>query len=206
MSINQLTTRCKAERVLTEAGVEGVALQALLKETAGCRHEWRTRQVEYAVNDAAQSAADAVQPNALGFALTLLTAEICGVGGKDDVGGQATARMAWAQSLGKGRKQASDGGAWTSAIESCAEEMFLRTGAKITPEGIKTEHGLADWRLVPDRWMMSVAREGLRRSWGLYFWNPGFLPFDLDALGWAKKVNEVAAEVATKEKTHENNG
>lgn len=43
-----------------------------------------------------------------------------GVGGPGGYSGDATARPPWAQSLGKGRRQADDGPAWDAALESAA--------------------------------------------------------------------------------------
>jgi hypothetical protein len=58
------------------------------------------------------------QRRALGVIAAL---EVHGIGGPGGYTGDATARMSWAIGLGKGRRQASDGAAWSSAIGALAD-------------------------------------------------------------------------------------
>lgn len=44
--------------------------------------------------------------------------ELHGIGGSLDISGGATVTMSWRRGLGKGRRQATDGGAWDAAIRS----------------------------------------------------------------------------------------
>ena len=58
-------------------------------------------------------------------ASVLCAIEVSGTGGPGDMGGdsRATVRADWAQSLGKGRSQASDGPAWTAAIGEAGQAL-----------------------------------------------------------------------------------
>ena len=57
------------------------------------------------------------------FALLLLEQDIWGVGGPGGIAGHSTERPACFSKLGKGRKQASDGGAWDAAIEEARNRI-----------------------------------------------------------------------------------
>jgi hypothetical protein len=61
--------------------------------------------------------------------------ELQGIGGVDGIEGRATARMSWAKGLGKGRKQACDGDAWTAAIAEAATQCSLYSD--LTPATVR---------------------------------------------------------------------
>ena len=111
---------------LSDRGVTGAAADVLVRLGAPARHAAR---VEFAC--------------ALGddwevVAWALLDA--VGIGGRAGLTGEATARHPAFANCGKGRKQASDGPAWTAAIAAAAE--IHRAGRRVlltaeeTPEGI----------------------------------------------------------------------
>lgn len=159
-----------------------------------------------------------------GHAALLCLLDTAGVGGRDGVEGASTTRLPCFSGLGKGRKQASDGEAWTSAIRMAAGQLlpcpyfYAPTGGGLgLATGRETEQGaMISMSVSPDRlmaaslgaWALTVAREGLRRNHGLKEWHP-CLTFDLwscledhDCLErrseerrrWAKLVNELHVE------------
>lgn len=70
-----------------------------------------------------------------------------GIGGPGGYSGDSTARMSWAVELGKGRRQATDGAAWSAAIAMLATEP--------QPEDVIAT--LPDIRHVDLEWPMSYA-------------------------------------------------
>lgn len=118
MNIRELGRRDDAEAALREQGVEGAAAEFLLRRSASDRHAMRVAKVREAVREALPTAhLGGGEADALVFLTTL---DAVGVGGPQGVGGDATARVPAFAGLGKGRKQASDGPAWTAAIEAAA--------------------------------------------------------------------------------------
>jgi len=79
---------------------------------------------------------------------TIAALERHGVGGPGGYSGDSTARMSWATGLGKGRRQASDGEAWTAAISAIAPEH-------VTPEDVLAS--LPYVRYVDLEWPMALA-------------------------------------------------
>lgn len=101
--------------------------EALRRLTAPARHAWRCQQTVVAGLSALGDRAE----HALVAALIAL--DLHGVGGPSNAGGagSGTLRARWARSLGKGRWQASDGGAWRAAAESSLlAEVALETEAR----------------------------------------------------------------------------
>lgn len=92
------------------SGSDQLIIDLHLAATAHERHASRVA--------AAKTAARAHYPTAtdrqLGAIMALEASD--GIGGPGGYAGGSTARMAWASVLGKGRRQASDGSAWTAAI------------------------------------------------------------------------------------------
>lgn len=95
-----METRSSLESRLTSNGLSWMSAQAVANATAKHRHQWRCLQVPKAVMEDM-----GYQSSALIAGLICLEAMNCG-----------TARLSCFQSLGKGRKEASDGPAWTAAI------------------------------------------------------------------------------------------
>jgi hypothetical protein len=186
-------TRRAEETRLRELGVDGDALDILLRETAPARHAAR---VEAALQAAAAThACDAEGPGCIGC-LVVLVADVIGVGGRGDAEGRGTARLPPFALLGKGRKQATDGAAWDAAILGAAVSHLyplIRKGpgpVDLTPDVVAPI--LRPW----PRWLRSVALEGLRRSVGHDPWHP---VLDTELYGirlvgapedWAALINE----------------
>lgn len=96
---------------------------------------------------------------------TLLTLEAGGTGGRGgfglgDDGDRGTSRMSWAGRLGKGRRHASDGGAWTAAITQAGSTMTER------PDPHDVSAILPAIRPVDLAWPLAYA---LRRAYELRF-------------------------------------
>lgn len=171
---------------LDKAGITGHAAEAVLKETAHIRHKWR-------VSRAAQAALAWVHEHltseahlAPKHAIMLCMVDVFGVGGWCDCTGHGTDRVRPFRYLGKGRKQASDGAAWSAAIRHAADELAQESG--IVPLGwycTASEIGVqfrnrssvgetppVAWsidffvqrKLLP--WARAIARLGLRQSLG----------------------------------------
>lgn len=109
-------TRKAAEVELRHRGVHGPALEALLVETGRARHLAR---VAVAIEHArAASGRDALHP------LSLLLADMFGVGGRGGCEGASTERHPGLGGLGHGRKHAADGPAWSAAIADAVAELL----------------------------------------------------------------------------------
>jgi hypothetical protein len=105
-----VTTRAQLITDLRNAGITEAAIAAVARATAPARHERRVAEVFTALGGAPTAG-----PTRARFMMQLIC-ELHGVGGTADLEGTATLRMPWARELGKGRKHATDGGAWTAAI------------------------------------------------------------------------------------------
>ena len=89
--------------------------------TAGERHASRVAAAERAARAALPECADSL-------VAALCLVEAGGTGGPGGYAGDATRRMSWATGLGKGRRQATDGGAWTAAIVAAGNRLCSDTG------------------------------------------------------------------------------
>lgn len=136
-----------AERArATTLGLEGEAVDLFVRATAPQRHEHRVRRAADAllracivrgedqpVDDAPTYALSASYPHQVGARVAAMLDEV-GVGGPLGMGDAsatgrgeaATTRLPGLAGLGKGRKAASDGGAWTSAIAQAASQIGAR--------------------------------------------------------------------------------
>jgi len=146
-------TRAGLAKALEGMGVSYSTAEAILGLTAPVRHQIRTDYVQRtAVLEAEKMTfasgrhPDAFEAEVLGVALCAL--DMFGLGGRKGLTGKATVRIPQFRRLGKGRKQAWDGGAWDGAIECAGNKMFhriLRAGrwgtggefifAPVLPEG-----------------------------------------------------------------------
>lgn len=120
---------------LADRGVTGAAADVLVRLGAPARHAARVEFVRSLGDDCdvvAWSILDAV-----------------GVGGTAGLGGDATARHPALSQCGKGRKQASDGPAWTAAIRAAAELRRAGRRVLITAEETTTSSvaGRLHWRI-----------------------------------------------------------
>jgi hypothetical protein len=239
-SINlQAQTRRELISDLAVSGVTGAAADAIAAETTATRHAFRVAEAKaVAIATAEAMFGDHFRKEAAALASTdddpsrwgeefvvdqlracatlLCLLDTAGIGGRQAVEGRSTARLACFSALGKGRKQASDGGAWSAAIEQAAGEL-LPGAALYAPNGavgLGIVNGPFSVILLPEQlqaaglgpWAMTVAREGLRLACGLQRWLGWKLRFqidrDWDGLGmrpaeaWGQLVNELAATTA----------
>jgi hypothetical protein len=198
-------TRAAMAAHLATLGVVGAAADALLRETAPARHAARV--------EAALAAARAYDEFERGdaIALAILLADAMGVGGRDGVEGAATLRHPALRSLGSGRKQATDGPAWSAAIAEALARLANEMGpVSITPHsGMLTLWGGADggWVLglapedatVPAEWRRTIIREGLRRAAGLAGWFRDLpVEFPGSAADWAALLDSPAQDLCPK--------
>jgi len=179
------TTRREAETQLRELGIEGEALESILRETGALRHAGRVSRTLAAASSWCDGK-DAPHADHEGctWCLILLVADMIGVGGRDGCEGRATERLDVFEDLGTGRKQAMDGGAWMAALESAIAHHVQNGANVVSPGNVLVQ--LGEW----PRWMRSVAREGLRRSLGLDPWHElEGVTFDGEPKEWAEVVN-----------------
>lgn len=208
--LQEITTRREVLEVLTTAGVTGEAAEAACRETASARHAWRVDEAEAA----ARKAAEAVygEGTSVLHLIALMLAELAGVGGTDGVAGASTDRLNAFAQLGKGRKQASDGDAWTAAIKASLHRLALsRRTAVCGPLTIEADGPTVNLvertvdgeiflavnfaELIPTAWVNTLAREGLRRSLGLSPWLDLPVPFSGTPADWSVTVNAVIEQM-----------
>ena len=217
-----MTRQCR-ETELEGRGVSGKAMECLLAETAQERHLSRVAYARWAAEEYYLNAAKLDRDEVTHDTLTLMAgailwADVIGVGGRDGVEGAATTRHPALASCGKGRKQASDGGAWSAAIHRAA--LDCAGCFRINDNGVLVysrahrdaplNETMVDEATTPVAWVYSILREGLRRAAGLrrpahvpwaddrmgatgLGWHPG-VPFDAppeSLAAWAKFYNEM---------------
>lgn len=131
----KIQTRHQMAEELENLGVTGAAAEAILKETATLRHQARVAQAKEAAIQAAETLLGRSRGDNLeedwqvrDHAALVCLFDAAGTGGTANVSGDSTSRLGCFSSLGKGRKQARDGAAWTAAIAAAGEE--LATGRK----------------------------------------------------------------------------
>lgn len=201
--------RSDMEKKYSEMGINGSALKNILAETASERHQSRVEDVKNTVIVAAKIAVFGSVENAPddnfgivdAVASGLCLLDYIGIGGKMGVQGASTTRLACFAKLGKGRKQARDGGAWSAAIEEAGRELAGQVEGQskyaylnvcpIFPEEGGEDHigigiglpqneywkdGRMDYIELPldeknIAWAYSLARECLRRLAGLGAWH-----------------------------------
>lgn len=198
-----ITARALREHLET-LGIHGPAQDALVKDTAPMRHECRVGVVLAAVRKAADGSE--------AIAWLLLVLESLGIGGRDGVEGWASERMPWASVLGKGRKQATDGGAWDAAIAAALAQVAsgLRdivvypidtdvvvgcndtTGRECSVHF--TDLDMEDHGAM--RWARTFARRGLRQVVGLPQGLPAAMRVDGTPKQWATLVNHIEQRLA----------
>lgn len=190
---------------LRQLHITGPAAEMILRREAPLRHEERTRRVlevakEY-VRERVVPFPDRPCDDAL--AAASFAVDLVGVGGSEDLEGTASERLPIFESLGKGRKQAVDGPAWTAAMTSALRSVFP-AGIEFTTSTDSSRvyavgmHGdlLAEVPIdmlgLPKRWLRAVASIGLLCSIGQCP-RPDLLPdvrFDGEnAERWAIAVN-----------------
>jgi len=125
-------TAAERRKKLSEQGITGPAQDLIIRATAAERAAWREAQVRKLAE------AEGLPPWAL-WALCKL--DEAGVGGTHDAEGRASARLPIFRKLGKGRKHASDGPAWSAAIAAVAagieaehHELAIVPSAVLSPQ------------------------------------------------------------------------
>lgn len=121
---------------LESEGITGEAARLVVKIGAPTRHRGRVMQAVKAAYDATVGLGSGdsefgVTVRAAGMA-AVIVADIFGIGGENGLTGASTTRVAAFRSLGSGRKQAHDGGAWDAAIE----EALSVTLAEVKADGV----------------------------------------------------------------------
>ncbi len=199
------TTRRACGIQLNKMGVTGHAQECLVGETGYARHERRVEAATIAAKVYSRCTPGGDEADAetqMVATCAILYLDIAGVGGRRGVEGTSTLRHPAFAELGKGRKHASDGNAWSAAIKDalCRASEGRRVCFCIdygTLVFILGERRIPiDTRISPAAWRMTIAREGLRRALGLVAWRPDLpvvapresLPF------WGALVNAIHAE------------
>lgn len=200
---SSFTTRAALIEALAGKAVAGAAAEAIAKETAFGRHNHRIGLAVEAARTGAVSfgGEETIERDIMAIGLIVLDA--FGVGGHGGVSGTSSRRLPVFSQLGKGRKRACDGAAWTAAL-TAARDVLTRAqfGERPTKvwftscgvDGLALEVSTTDVpsdheTLVP--WVLTVAREGLRTAVGLAPWfNVEGVEFEQDAEMWGRLVNE----------------
>ncbi len=225
MNLSEIGTRKEVENHLESIGIVGPAAEAILGETACFRHAARTRRAaEAAMMWAENTFQQDHEPTNAMMAAFLCALDRFGVGGPMGVSGDGTLRVPAFRSLGKGRKQASDGAAWTAAIHDAIGLLIPHGGVVISPagdvslfvrwivhSGTQFEEEKANCEFDTSILIMSdlkcqflsLAREGLRRSLGMPGWFSDKLAHEIalvrdesSAPAWAALVNALTIESA----------
>lgn len=198
MALTDFHRRSDAIAHLVAIGITGAASDALLHETGATRHAWRVGAATMAALDymVGRRSGDGECVSQV-ECVAILLADYYGIGGRDGVEGGATDRHPGLDALGKGRKQASDGPAWSAAIRAAAQQAMdglsyvdgTRGGwawcvGDDGSLGLECRAGDAllhscsvagfDGAAVAPRWALTIAREGLRRTAGLAPWFGGY--------------------------------
>jgi len=179
MTIATAPTRREARDLAKDAGLTGPAADFAVRIGAPVRHVRRTAIAREALDAAAAAAGYTGYTGvaALLYSLILCYAELAGSGGERGMGGgrAGTARMSWARGLGKGRRHATDGGAWTAAIEAAAREVaadLKKVGASLplvlcpsdAPLGVGVGFEAPDGRLYMASWLVAEDDLGFARA------------------------------------------
>jgi hypothetical protein len=199
-----IPTRKSASDDLTASGVTGAALEALLDETAHSRHLARVAAATHAAEEYYLAACgidrDDISEETLRLAAgAILWADAIGVGGRFGVEGASTERHPAFAGCGKGRKHATDGAAWSAAIAeaapaNCHFAVRRHDDGRVTPvfASPNGEISIDAEEVMPNRFLLSILREGLRRAYRIGGWHVG-VPFAAqpDTLcDWADALND----------------
>jgi hypothetical protein len=218
--IEKMETAREVREYLEGMNLSQCAVEALVRDTAPCRARWRCDQVQWTVREHVASLCSSDSPDrayyrdGLPLAICILLADIIGVGGRDDCEGLSSDRHPGLTGLGKGRKQATDGPAWSEAVREAVREMTLevsrKTGAVClcfipTQDRVSLsclsddgdDHHLA-WAdsVVHPRWMRSIIREGLRVSAGIPSRSNVPVRWFDSIHGWANCLTAIEAQPA----------
>jgi hypothetical protein len=208
-NLKSICTRFEARKYLESLDLPETAIEALLKETAFDRHNWRTQKAfdaakNWVINCWGMEENKIGEYVVLAQACAVLLSDCFGVGGHLGVGGASTRRHPAFVNLGKGRKNSGDGPAWSAAIRAAARNC-RGYFAPSRFDGLWLAYfadnlvARLDSKLVPFEWQLTIAREGLRRSFGLDPWFPdlmGYLKADEStSVDWADLVAYLTEEL-----------
>ena len=132
---------------LESQGVTGPARDLLLAVTASARHQARV-----------EAALAVVEHLPRPLAALAIVLDAVGVGGTKGLEGRATARLPIFRQLGKGRKQASDGDAWSAALLSALFKIVGTGTLVLGPTAVSLgerdsdEFGWNDQDFIPKPW------------------------------------------------------
>lgn len=200
VNIETIATATELREHLASLGVCGDAAAAIVRETGAARHAARVERAR-----ATALAASEDREGSVVHAAGLLLLDTLGVGGRDGCSGEATARLPALRDLGTGRKHASDGAAWTSALEAARRSLAPVLWVYPDPGGgLWLRRGGSTWSrdgyildedddviknpfvdLDPggaEAWVRAALREGLRRSLGLGGWH------QIEGIMWARQL------------------
>ncbi len=232
-SINEVVhgaaTRREVRETLRGLGIEGAALEALCSLGAGHRHQLRSEQAaEAALTMASQYVSshdeweDVTTTATNGLAMAIIAADEVGIGGGSQFPtGAATSRIPALSGLGKGRKQASDGGAWSAAIESGRDQIawkanlvgdFWRTSQEFSmdeqgnlliditsscPDTGETEEVRieAPESLIPAEWQFAISANALEQALQR--------GDEVEMAAWARVYNALAAKLDENRGSHQ---
>jgi len=224
--MNKVILRSDQESELVEQGLQedGPAIEALLRELAPARHDSRVKKAIEVARIEIERLGGVVTKDPIiqqqiddQAAAALCFLDLLGIGGREGVEGQATERLIPFQSCGKGRKQATDGGAWDAAIWEAGARLWDETENRppalcaIIPahdfpasphiaigvpapevpggcDGILEEIPIGDHNEYV-AWHLTAAREGLRRAAGLDAWHTVPFSFVGSVYEWGKVVD-----------------
>lgn len=144
-----------------QAGFTGFAVDLVVSAGAPARHSARVAIAIEAALDAAAGAGGTWARDP-GLAAVLCRWEVAGSGGHLGALGGATTRAPWARCLGKGRRQASDGAAWTAAIEEAGETLANEAGVYELPTAADRIAQIS--RTAGDTFTAALRREVLARA------------------------------------------
>jgi hypothetical protein len=215
MELRKVSTASELRSLLSAQGLPNHAIECLVEETAAARHEGRVQAAIVAARKYVRETLDVVDDPEVRVefeAAAVLIADTFGVGGHADVTGAATSRHPGLEGLGKGRKQATDGDAWSAAIREAGMRILRAIESRgewsIRAYPIEGSPVVALWcedstgnhlasgsfglDVIGQRWCNTVVREGLRRAYGLGGWfELAPISFSGEPLAWAKAVDSV---------------
>jgi hypothetical protein len=210
-NLKNICTRLEARKYLESLDLPESVIEVLLKESAFDRHNWRIQKaLEEAKNWVVYCWG--MEEHKIGTHVVLaemnaiLLADCFGVGGHLGVSGAGTRRHPAFAYLGKGRKNASDGPAWSAAIRAAANNC-RGYFAPSYMDGICLAYYVDNWnmltminsKLVPFEWQLTIAREGLRRAFGLDPWFPDLSDFvkadESNCADWVHLVDHLTVEL-----------
>lgn len=185
---HEIGTASDLMKALAKKGVVGYAAECVRRETAKFRQDARVRRVQEVAREWANTMSDERSVMIDFYAMMLCELDIAGIGGMaGGASGDGTLRVPAFRRLGKGRKHATDGGAWSAAIREAGNNMLGRYVSRswiahMEPEPmlgmafgdgpgeacegtvyLTLEH-LTAQKLTP--WALTVARMGLRAALG----------------------------------------